>query len=84
MFNIYDPMKFLMASSNASLVMVNKPTDKVTFTRLCFLALRFHENITLNEITYFSKVEQFQGPEVSGASVYPNSTVRVTASLYKM
>ena len=34
--------------------------------------LRLHENITLNEITYFSKVESFQNPEVSGASAHPN------------
>jgi len=60
-----------MASSNASLVMVNKPINKVTFARFCFVALRFHENITLTEITYFSKVESFQDPEVSEASVHP-------------
>jgi len=54
--NIYDPIKFLMASSNASLVMDNKPINKVTFPRFCFVVLRLHENITLTEITYFSKV----------------------------
>jgi hypothetical protein len=70
-----------MASSNASLVLVNKPTNKLTFERFCFVALRFHEHITLNEITYVSKVELFQYPEVSGASVHPNSKVRVPARL---
>jgi len=60
-----------MANSNASLGMVNKPINKVTFARFCFVALRFHGNIVLTEITYFAKFESFQDSEVSGSSVHP-------------